>query len=248
MFTCRFLGTASGKPSPKRAPSSILLKKGSSAYLYDCGEGTAQSLVRYEGTCNSIKDIFISHLHPDHFSGLAYLIQGMHLEKREEPLEVFIPRYAMQYMDAYLQINLLFKRRLGFQVRFMPIKEGAFFKDENLEVSAIRTRHLDSLNTELADTLENKLDSFAFVIRTDNKTICYSSDLFSLEDINSIDGGDIIILDGMHFPLEEIPLFIKTHPYERIFLTHIPPEREYLTEKDSYRWVWAYDGLQIEVR
>ena len=46
MFDIVFLGTAAAVPSAERGLPALLVAKGSSRYLIDCGEGTQQQLMR----------------------------------------------------------------------------------------------------------------------------------------------------------------------------------------------------------
>jgi hypothetical protein len=47
-----------------------------------------------------IHSIFIGHLHGDHLYGIAGLLSTMHLDGREEPLNVFGPEGIRNYLNA----------------------------------------------------------------------------------------------------------------------------------------------------
>ena len=97
-----FLGTAAADFSPRlrtdcrdrfdrdaRRSSCLLIGE---KYLVDCGTHTPDSL-RIAGTdISRITDLFITHLHSDHFSpeNIAHLARG-----REEPLRVWVRRDAV---------------------------------------------------------------------------------------------------------------------------------------------------------
>jgi ribonuclease Z len=60
--------------------------------LFDCGEGTTQSLLRKMGSLNSLKLVFVTHLHADHISGIISLIWAMWLrERRTERITIVGP-------------------------------------------------------------------------------------------------------------------------------------------------------------
>jgi len=82
------LGSASGMPVPQRASSSYLVEVGERGYLFDMGEGCSSSLLRMDINQESIVAGFISHMHPDHSSGLPLLLQLMYLSNRQAPFEV----------------------------------------------------------------------------------------------------------------------------------------------------------------
>jgi ribonuclease Z len=65
--------------------------------------------------------IFITHLHGDHFLGLAGLVQTMALQDRSEPLEVYCPPEAKERLEAFLSIPYY---TLTFEVRIHELKPG----------------------------------------------------------------------------------------------------------------------------
>ena len=64
------LGCSSAFPEKDSSTSSQLLEINGKSFLIDCGEGTQIQLRKYGVKLNSIENIFISHLHGDHFFGL----------------------------------------------------------------------------------------------------------------------------------------------------------------------------------
>ena len=73
------LGCSSAFPKNNSFTSSQLLEINGKCFLIDCGEGTQVQLRRYGVKLNSIENIFISHLHGDHFFGLPGLISTLKL-------------------------------------------------------------------------------------------------------------------------------------------------------------------------
>jgi ribonuclease Z len=69
-------------------------------FLFDCGEGTQVQLMRSGVKRSRIHSIFIGHLHGDHLYGIAGLLSTMHLDGREEPLNVFGPEGIRNYLNA----------------------------------------------------------------------------------------------------------------------------------------------------
>lgn len=66
-----FLGTSGHGITTTRNLPSILIDK---SILVDCGEGTFRSLLNLNIPISSIKVIFLSHQHADHFLGLISII------------------------------------------------------------------------------------------------------------------------------------------------------------------------------
>ncbi len=89
MLKVVLIGSGGSAISPDRSLPAILVDDD---VLFDCGEGTTQSLLRRMGSLNSLKLVFITHLHGDHVSGLISLIWAMWLrERRTEPITFIGP-------------------------------------------------------------------------------------------------------------------------------------------------------------
>src|SRR5215510_15826588 len=94
------LGTSSAIPTLTRGLSSTALVRDGDVFLFDCGEGTQVQLMRSTVKRSRIHSIFIGHLHGDHLYGIAGLLSSMHLDNREEALNVFGPEGLRNYLNA----------------------------------------------------------------------------------------------------------------------------------------------------
>ncbi|KAM6595021.1 hypothetical protein CsatA_002724 [Cannabis sativa] len=110
-----FLGTGSSQPSKYRNVSSIhinLFSKG--GLLLDCGEGTLGQLKRRYGVdkaddvMRGLRCIWISHMHADHYAGLARILvfrRELLKEDPHEPALVIGPKKLKRYLDAYQRLE-----------------------------------------------------------------------------------------------------------------------------------------------
>ena len=80
-----FLGTSASMPTAQRAPAAFLLRRGGEKLLFDCAEGTQRQLQRSAVGLPDIEEIFLTHLHADHFLGLPGMLKTFALRGREEP-------------------------------------------------------------------------------------------------------------------------------------------------------------------
>ena len=99
-----FLGTGGSIPTPQRGLAAIALKHERELLLFDCAEGTQRSMAQAGVSPMRLDAIFITHLHGDHFLGLAGLVQTLSLLDRERKLEIFCPRGDGERIESYLQI------------------------------------------------------------------------------------------------------------------------------------------------
>lgn len=114
-FEVLILGNSSATPMFSRHPTAQVLNFNERLFLIDCGEGTQMQLVKYGIKSNKIGAIFISHLHGDHYLGLAGLISSMSLHGRHSDLHLFGPEPLKEILDLQffhagtrLQFNLIF--------------------------------------------------------------------------------------------------------------------------------------------
>ncbi len=133
-----FLGTSGSMPSPERNSSCVAVKIGRSVVLLDCGEGTKRQMIKAHIDFNSVKQIFITHLHGDHVLGVPGLLQSMTLCKREEPLNVFGPKG----IQAFLQGVLDTLESPNFPVTIHEICEpGVILEERSYKVEVCRGDH-----------------------------------------------------------------------------------------------------------
>ena len=106
-----FLGTCAMTPSLTRNVSSILVKFGSTSWLFDCGDGTQQQMMKGNLNPGKISRIFISHFHGDHLFGLPGLICSMNPSKEQAkvspktPLEIYGPPGLREWLRLTLSLS-----------------------------------------------------------------------------------------------------------------------------------------------
>lgn len=251
------LGTSSGKASPNRFCTSILLESEETNVLFDAGEGCTFSLLRQGVYVNNIKHIFISHMHSDHITGFPLLIQTMYLEERKDDIEVYLPSEGVVGMGQYMKMLYLFEEKIDFKINYHPIGFQALYHGPNIKVKPYPNRHLMGYQKLIQENfLPLKMESFCFGIESYGKKIVYSGDIGSLDDLNVIVKGiDLLICESMHIELGELFKCIKENNVKKVILTHIPldlePKTKMILEEAKENGIEdieiANDGLVIEV-
>ena len=139
MFAVTILGNNSALPAYGRYPTAQVVTLNEQLFLVDCGEGTQMQMARYKIRRSKINHIFISHLHGDHYFGLAGLITSMGLLGRENDLHVYAPAPLKQLLDLQFEVA---DTRLPFTLHFHALNEEGIIADaKKFSVECFKTQH-----------------------------------------------------------------------------------------------------------
>jgi len=131
-----FAGTAGSVPSARRGLPALLVRREAERILIDCGEGTQRQLLRSVGL-SDLTDIFITHLHVDHWLGLPGLLQTFSLRDRERPLAIHGPPGIAELMRSMKRVY----GKLGFELDVVELEAGESVRRGTLEIAAVNVRH-----------------------------------------------------------------------------------------------------------
>lgn len=104
-FNILVLGSGAATPTLNRHCSAQIINICGVRILVDCGESTQNQMRQYHQKIQSIKTVFISHLHGDHFFGLPGLLSTMHLCGRKEALTVYAPTGAREAIELLFKVS-----------------------------------------------------------------------------------------------------------------------------------------------
>ncbi len=127
------LGTSGSIPTLKRSLPVIAIRWGGEIILFDCGEGAQMQMVKAGLSIMKVSRVFITHLHGDHFLGLAGIVQTMSLWNRKEQLEIYCPRGYEDRLEKYLQIPLF---TITFDIRIRGLEPGSEVRGNGYRVVA----------------------------------------------------------------------------------------------------------------
>ena len=137
----KILGSNSAAPAHKRNQTSQLITIEGHIYLMDCGEGTQLQLKKYRIPIQRINNIFISHLHGDHYLGVMGLLSTMHLMGRKKPLNLYAPAGLADIITLQLKYS---ETVFNYTVNFIAVDttvSKAIHVDDFITVHTIPLNH-----------------------------------------------------------------------------------------------------------
>jgi ribonuclease Z len=117
MFELVFLGTAAAVPSTERGLPSLLVAKGPSRFLIDCGEGTQRQLMRAGLGFRGLTHVLLTHAHLDHVLGLAGLLATLDLYRVDGTIEIVGSDETLAFVRRYLADTIGPEREGGYRLR-----------------------------------------------------------------------------------------------------------------------------------
>ena len=110
-------------------------------FLIDCAEGTQLQMRRFHIHLQRIKQIFISHLHGDHFFGLIGLLNSLHLLGRKDELILYGPPILNEIINLQLRSS---NTTLLYPLIFHPLTFDGYkmiYEDESVIVHSFPLLH-----------------------------------------------------------------------------------------------------------
>ncbi len=153
MFGVTILGNNSALPAYNRHLTAQIVTLNNRLFLIDCGEGTQMQMNRYKIRRSRINHIFISHLHGDHYFGLAGLLTSLSLGDRKAPIHLFGP----DGLETIIRLQVMASdSQLSFPLHFHTIqKEGILVDEPQFSVSCFKVFH--------------RIDAWGFLIQEKKK-------------------------------------------------------------------------------
>jgi ribonuclease Z len=253
-----FIGTGSGKVSLNRNYSSLLFTSEEYNLLVDAGDGISRALISSGINFLSLNGILLTHLHPDHFSGLPSLIVQMKIMNRNEPLDIFIHESLKAVVEEFLLRTYILPDKMEFEIHYKTFADDErIMITEEFSFLARKNSHLGNLEKFKAKYPSLSLYSASFLFEAGDKKVIYTSDIGLEEDLLLFGDyvTDILICEATHIsPLAIIEKIIKINP-GKVYLTHysdddIPATSEILANLPSdlkEKVKLAIDNLSFEI-
>lgn len=197
-FELTILGSSSALPTSERYPTAQAINLLERFFLVDCGEGTQIQLRRQKIGFGKIRNIFISHLHGDHFYGLIGLISSFNLLGIKNDLHIYSPAQLKDILQP--QLDFL-KAGLQFKIIFHPLdfkNPQLIYQDRKSEVFSFPLRH--------------SINCCGFLFREKPKEANMRKEYIGryripVEKIKEIKrGADFVTADGIVIPNEQLTM------------------------------------------
>lgn len=242
-----FLGSGDAFGSGGRLQTSMhVATKNKGSFLIDCGSTVMIGIRKFGIDPNDIANIFISHLHGDHFAGIPFFILDAQLvSKRTEPLHIVAPPGGKEKIRLVMETLFpgSFSSTKKFTVEITEMVPGEALTCSNAVVTGYAVNH-------------SGLDALALRIVCDDKLISYTGDTEWVDAL--IDCGhnaDVFIVEAYYYDRK-----VKFHldfasilenkekiAAKRYLLTHMSSEMLDRLDNELKNHECAYDGMVIEV-
>jgi len=220
------LGSGTGIPMAHRASPSLLYYSGDGPVLFDIGPGTLRQLSRTGIPHQSLKQVFITHFHPDHTADLIHFLfatRNPSVLKKREPFVIAGPEGLGDFLDRL-------KKAYG---NWLTIPPGLMGVDE-LAITKPDTRAFPSF-TLLSQPLNHTPNSLAYrVDLRSGKSMVYSGDTGFCEEIIAFAHGvDLLILESSlpeeeaaegHLTPAQAGIIASSARAKKLVLLHFYPE------------------------
>ena len=187
-----------GGPSVGRARymTSNVLLHGGVAHVVDCGYGVTEQLVRAGVRLQDIRDIFITHHHPDHNIELGTLIYFAWYAGMETPLGLYGPpplkRMTADYLKAIKPDVDIWLEDIGHQpMGPVTVKEvssaGPVMASPHMRVTAAVVNH------------PPVVPALAYRFDFPDRSIVFSGDTSPMESVAKLArGADVLVHEAMY--------------------------------------------------
>ncbi len=182
------LGCYAATPRTITNPTSQVLEIKNRMFLIDCGEGTQVQLRKNKIKFSKINQVFISHLHGDHFFGLIGLISTFSLLGRTTDLHIYGPKGIKEIILLQLRLSNSWTNYDLYFHELETEESETIFEDDKVVVKTIPLKHRVYTNGFLFQEKvgERKLNMDA-VLNHDIES-CYYQKIKNGKDITLEDG------------------------------------------------------------
>lgn len=242
----RFLGCGDAFGSGGRLNTCFLVDRGNESFLIDCGATAMVSIRKFGVDPNAISTILVSHLHADHFGGVAtFIIDAQLISRRERPLRIVGPLGFKSRLDAQMENGYAGSAKIvrKFEVELVEMSPGERLRVADIEVEGFPGNHPSG-------------GEYAFALRidVDGKTIAYSGDTdWSASLVRASENADLFVCESYfyekniryHLSYSDLREHLHEITAKKIVLTHLSADM--LSRIADVELPCAFDGMTVRI-
>lgn len=208
------LGTAAGNGRRGQANAANLVICGGKKYLFDTGEPVYALLRSRNIPTPEVGNIFVSHLHCDHFGGAVSLLKDFAKYQADFPgstQDWYLPE--MTGRDALLLYMKACHRTLPEKgLNFHLVTQGNFFDDGNLKVTAFPNKHMGE-----------GIPSWSYLLEGEGKRLLITGDMRAdLSDFpaEALKTPAWVLCEAAHCEMQIMLEKLRVFPVRHLIFTH----------------------------
>lgn len=207
-----FLGTSHGAPEVGRYCTSLLIEHNGYHYILDLG-APVEYLLKQKGlSVDTVKGIFITHMHADHVEALTSITKAFTTYHKNAEADLFLPEEAA--VEPYKMWIGALHGRVPDRLRINVTKPGIIFDKYGLKVSAIRTEHISP-----------NVPSYSYIFEADGKKALFTGDLaYDYHDYPQIvkdEEFNLVVSELVHLSVEESQHILQGTKTKQMIFSHI---------------------------
>ena len=239
-----FIGTSHGVPEAVRRCSCTMLEVSGRYYFIDMGTSAIDDITRRGISVNDVKSIFITHPHGDHTDGLIPFIDIIDwYYTTANPDVYFSDINQANALKNWLCSTTANKSGIRDGIGMHEVKEGTFYDDGFIKVTAIPTKHCPH--------------SFAYMIEAEGKSVLFTGDLkHPSDDFPAIafeKPFDLIVCESAHFSPEDTEAVLEKTTAKKVVINHVYrthwaiPLSNVMSRTHKYDLILSNDGMELQI-
>ena len=188
----------------------ILLIVNGTLYVIDAGDGVARRLTRLGVNFRDIENIFITHPHSDHTSGLGPLMSDIFDANRTKLTNIYGPpgtQASVLGLLQYLTVNS--DIRISDGTRVVPVTQvfnghdtdvGTIFQDANVKVTAVENNHF---HFKPGSPGYGKYKSYSYRFDAPDRSLVFTGDTGPSDSVIELAKGADLLVSEVNSSVEE---------------------------------------------
>ena len=243
-----FFGTSHGHPERERFCTSVYFEHKGNGFFIDAGAPVIYLMKQKGIPYNSIRAMFITHMHGDHTADLPNICNNLWYHRDVDHWDIYLSdENAIAGLDAwtaaqYSGIGISKNKQIVPHVT----TEGEIYNEYGIKVTAIRTEHVKN----------GELPSFAYMIETDDgKKVLFTGDLaYDFHDFPKVameQEFDLVVSELVHLAPDKAAEILKDVKTRLMIFSHLGRSNVEKLEEHQIRFkfphVIAKDGFEYYV-